>query len=133
MQNKVVERARFRLDGAYFGCSLILLGTEIFIAAKMHDRILRPYAGDYLVVILLYCLVRAFTSVPVTTAALSVLIFSYAVEVSQYFHLADRLGFKERSLARVLLGSYFTWVDMLMYTLGILTVLGFEKIIRRNE
>lgn len=98
----------------------------------MHDRIVRPYVGDYLVVILLYCVVRCFLDVRVLAAAVWVLVFSYAVEVSQYFHLADHLGFREPSLARVLLGTYFTWTDMLMYTLGILTVLGVEKSIRRD-
>ena len=98
----------------------------------MHDWIIRPYGGDFLVVVLLYCFVRSFLAVPVLPTALSVLVFSYLVEVSQFFHLADRLGFKAPSLARTLLGTYFTWTDLLAYTLGILTVLGVEKLIRRN-
>jgi hypothetical protein len=125
-------RGGFRFSGGYFVCSLVLIGVEIFIGARMHDRIIRPYGGDYLVVILLYCFVRSFWAVPIVITAASVLIFSYAVEVSQYFHLADRLGLREPSLARTLLGSYFTWTDMLVYTLGILTVLGVEKLIRRD-
>lgn len=128
MQNNV----RFRIDWVYLSCSLVLIVVEIFIGAKMHDRIIRPYGGDFLVVIVLYCLIRSCWSLPIAGTALSVLIFSYAVEVSQYFHLADRLGLREGSLARTLLGTYFTWVDMLVYTLGILTVLGIEKIIRRD-
>jgi hypothetical protein len=122
----------FRFSGGYFLCSLLLTGMEVFIGAKMHDRIVRPYGGDYLVVILLYCLIRSFWAVPIVFTALSVLLFSYVVEVSQYFHLADRLGFGEPSLARTLLGTNFSWTDMLVYTLGILTVLGIEKIIQRN-
>jgi hypothetical protein len=121
-----------RFDWGYFGCSLVLIAAEIFIGARMHDRIVRPYGGDFLVVILLYCFIRSFLAVPILPTALSVLVFSYLVEVSQYFHLADRLGFREPSLARTLLGTYFTWTDMLVYTLGILTVLGVEKNIRRN-
>jgi hypothetical protein len=123
---------RFRFRGWYFLLSLLLLGVEIFIAVYMHDRIIRPYGGDFLVVIWLYCLVRSFWDLPVPVTAGLVLLFSYLVEVSQYFHLADRLGFKGRSVMRVILGSYFTWTDILCYTLGILFVLVVEGVIRRR-
>lgn len=117
-----------RFSRTYFICSLLLIGVEVFIGVRMHDRIIRPYGGDYLVVILLYCLVRTFLDLPILTIAMAVLIFSYAVEVSQYFHLADHLGLRAPSLARTLLGTSFSWVDLLTYTLGILTVLAVEKI-----
>jgi predicted MFS family arabinose efflux permease len=116
-----------RFSRTYFICSLLLIGVEVFIGARMHDRIIRPYGGDYLVVILLYCLVRAFLDLPILTTAMAVLFLSYAVEVSQYFHLADHLGLRAPSLARTLLGTSFSWVDLLTYTLGILTVLAVEK------
>lgn len=122
----------FRFHIIYFLLSLALLMLEIFIGARLHDSIIRPYGGDFLVVILLYCLVRSFWDLPIFATAISVLIFSYLVEISQYFRLADHLGFKGPSLMRVLLGSYFTWTDILSYTLGILTVVGVEKLIRKN-
>jgi hypothetical protein len=122
----------FRFHIIYFLLSIALLALEIFIGARLHDRIIRPYGGDFLVVILLYCLVRSFWNLPVFTTAISVLLFSYLVEISQYFRLADHLGFKGPSLMRVLLGSYFTWTDILSYTLGILTVVGAEAVIRRD-
>jgi hypothetical protein len=123
----------FRFHLLYFLISLFLLGLEIFIAARLHDAIIRPYGGDYLVVILLYCIVRSALDFPILPTAAAVLIFSYLVEISQYYHLADHLGLGAHSLARILLGSYFTWTDILAYTLGILTVLGIERIIRGNK
>jgi hypothetical protein len=125
-------RGRFRFSRGYLSCSLLLIGLEIFIGARMHDRIIRPYGGDYLIVILLYCLIRSFLAVPIVVTGLSVLLFSYVVEVSQYYHLADRLGLREPSLARTLLGTSFSWTDILVYSLGILTVFGVEKLIRRD-
>jgi hypothetical protein len=122
----------FRFHIIYFLLSIALLALEIFIGARMHDSIIRPYGGDFLVVILLYCLVRSFWDLPILSTAVSVLLFSYLVEISQYFRLADHLGFKGPSLARVILGSYFTWTDILSYTLGILTVIGVEVVIRRG-
>jgi hypothetical protein len=123
----------FRFSVFYFLLTIALLGLEIFIGACMHDNIIRPYGGDFLVVILLYCLVRSFWDLPILLTAVSVLIFSYLVETSQYFRLADRLGFKGPSLARILLGSYFTWTDIISYTLGILSVIGMETWIRRGR
>jgi len=117
----------FRYHFGYFLYSLLLLGIEIFIGVCMHDQIIRPYGGDFLVVILLYCLVRSFWDSPVIVTAVSVLLFSYLVEISQYFRLADHLGLGRHSLARILLGSSFSWTDMFMYTLGIALVMGVEK------
>lgn len=119
----------FRFNRRYFLLSLLLLLAEIFIGVRMHDGLIRPYGGDFLVVVWLYCLVRSFLLLPVLPTAFGVLLFAYGVEASQYFGLADRLGFRGPSLMRVLLGSYFSWTDILCYTLGILTVIGVEGVI----
>lgn len=108
---------------------LLLFAVEIFIGARMHDAIIRPYGGDFLVVIWLYCLVRSFVNWPVWKVAVGVLLFAYAIETLQYFGMADRLGFRGPSLMRTLLGSYFTWTDIFCYTLGILTVISWEGIV----
>ncbi len=123
----------FRFNRHYFLFSLLLLLVEIFIGVKMHDTLIRPYGGDFLVVIWLYCLVRSFWVLPALPTALGVLLFAYGVEASQYFRLADRLGFRGPSLMRVLLGSYFSWTDMFCYTLGILTVISMEGLIWKNS
>jgi len=120
----------FRFSWTYFLLCMGLLGVEIYIAACTHDAIIRPYGGDYLCVIFLYCLVRSFWALPVRPLALWVLLFACFVEVTQYFHLADRLGFTKPSVIRTLMGYTFTWVDILCYTLGIGTVLGFEALAR---
>lgn len=122
-----------KFDFRYFLLSVLLLGVEIFVGACMHDDIIRPYGGDFLVVILLYCLVRSFLRLPVLLTAVAVLLFSYLVEMSQYFGLADRLGFKAHSLGRILLGDYFSWTDMLCYTLGILLVVALEWLIGKTN
>jgi hypothetical protein len=111
---------------------MVLLGVEIFIAERMHDAIIRPYGGDYLCVILLYCLIRSFWRLPPLPLALAVLIFAYCVEVSQYFHLADRLGFSKPSFIRMLMGYGFSWWDMVCYSLGIGTVLIVERLTNKN-
>jgi len=116
-----------RFNARYFLLSLLLLGIEIFIAACLHDDFVRPYVGDFLVVILLYCGVRSFLNTPVLATGLAVLLFAYFVETLQYFRLADRLHLPYHSLPRILLGDYFTWTDILSYTLGIASVLILER------
>jgi hypothetical protein len=112
----------------YFLISLLLLIIEIFIASQMHDSFIRPYVGDFLAVILLYCIVKTFLNLPPWPVAGCVLLFSYFIECLQYMQLADRLQLRPHSVARILLGDYFTWTDILAYTLGISAVLVFEKV-----
>jgi hypothetical protein len=88
----------------------------------VHDAIIRPYVGDFLVVILLYCLVKSFFNTGPWVTALSVLLFSYAVEALQYIHIVSILGLEKYTLARVIIGTSFAWTDIGMYTLGILLV-----------
>ncbi len=110
---------------------VLLLITEGLIAAYLHDALIRPYGGDFLVVILIYCFVKSFLSTPVTITAIGVLLFAYAVEFSQYVHIINRLGWEKSKMARVLMGTFFSWTDMLAYTLGTLLILVAEAIRRK--
>ena len=119
-----------RFHKHYFILAAIMLLLEVFIALYMHDAIIRPFVGDFLVVILLYCLVKSLFNFPAVPAAFWVLIFAYAVEVSLYFHLVSLLGLQNSKLACVLLGTSFSFIDLLMYTLGVLLVIVVENIYR---
>ena len=121
----------FQFSKKYFIFSLTLFGVETAIALYAKDRIIRPYGGDFLVVILLYCILRCFTHLSVIRTCIIVLLLSYCVETLQYFHFADKLGFQHGSIPFILLGNYFTWADMISYTLGIGAVLIIEKIFQR--
>jgi len=116
----------FSFHKKYFIPAIILFLVEVFIGAGMHDAIIRPYGGDFLVVILLYCLVKSFMRLKVQTAALSILLFSYAVEILQYFRIVNVLGLAGSKIACIIIGTSFAWTDLLAYTLGILAVLAAE-------
>lgn len=117
----------------YFILSILLFIIEVLIALYINDDFIRPYVGDFLVVILLYCLVKSFINVSVLTAAIWVLLFSYLMEVLQYFNIVHHLGLSHSELAKTLIGTYFTWVDILAYTLGILFVLFIEMLRMRGK
>jgi hypothetical protein len=105
----------------------------VFIAVYVHDQLIRPHGGDFLVVILLYCFLQSFFRFPVAAACIGVLIFAYLVEVSQYYHLVNILGLQQSRIAVILLGTTFSWMDMLCYTAGILLVWVLEKISKRRK
>jgi hypothetical protein len=111
----------------YFTLTLLLLTIEFLIALYIHDAFIRPYIGDVLVVILLYCFVKSFLNTAVFQTAIGVLIFSYVVETLQYFHIVDVLGLGHSKVARIVIGSSFSWLDILSYTAGIAIVLVTER------
>ena len=126
MKHSLVSIIRLNWNYLFIGIALLLV--EIFIAACLHDTFIRPYGGDFLAVILLFCFVRAFFDLPVLPVAVVVLLFSYFVEWTQFMRLADHLQLGSHSLLRVLIGDYFTWTDILCYSFGMATVIVFEKI-----
>ncbi len=117
----------------YFSLAILLLAIEIAIALYIPDGFIRHYVGDVLVVILIYCFVLSFMKLPVMPTAIGVLVFAYGIEILQYFKLVDILGLSDSRLASVILGSTFDWMDMVMYTLGIVLVLLAENFSQKKE
>ncbi len=96
--------------------------AELLIATKFASiPILRSYISDYLVVILLYHVLKLFHDFRPPLLAATVFAIACVVEVSQYFHLADALGARRGSLLAILIGNSFSWIDVGMYFLGCLT------------
>ncbi len=112
----------------YFFSAVLIFGIEVLIALFAHDRIIRPYIGDLLVVVLIYCFVKSFLDISVFKAALFVLLFSYSIEMLQYFNLVTKLGLQDSKIARIVIGTSFEWMDLLAYTVGIGLVVYLEKI-----
>jgi hypothetical protein len=97
----------------------MLLVIEVTIAVFSQDRFIRPFVGDVLVVILIYCLLKSFLRLNANKVAISVLVFAFVVEILQYFNLVDLLGLQTNRIATIVLGSTFDWLDLLAYTIGI--------------
>lgn len=105
----------------YFFIALVLFLVELVIALFINDRIIRPIIGDYLVVILLYTLLRAFVKVSPLFAALLVLAFSFMIELLQLISIIDILGLSGNQFAKTIIGTSFHVGDLLAYTLGVYT------------
>jgi hypothetical protein len=118
-----------KFNRSYFALAIMLFAIEILIATFAHDRIIRPYIGDVLVVILIYCFVKSVLNTPVLKTAICVLLFSFAIEGLQYLNLVDRLGLQNSKIATTIIGNSFEWIDIFAYIVGTVLVLFFEKII----
>jgi hypothetical protein len=123
----------FTFNKKYFLLTCLLFIIDVIIALYFHDQFIRPYIGDLLVVIFIYCFVKTFLNSPVIITSIYVLLFAYAIEISQYFKFINYLGLQNSKAANLILGHTFEWRDMLAYTAGIAIVLWLEKLIVRRR
>lgn len=112
----------------YLFISLGLLLVEFIIATQLTEIVwIRAFFGDFLVVILLYTLVKSVVDVTPKPLALGIFIFACWVEFAQYFKIADILQLT--GWARTIVGTRFSGYDILMYALGCLTIYGLDRFI----
>lgn len=117
----------------YFILTILLLSIEICIALFVHDNFIRPYIGDVLVVILIYCFIKSFFNLPPNITAIAVLLFSFIVETLQYFKVVNLLGLQNSKVASIIIGTSFAWQDIIAYIAGIAIVILAEKIFSKND
>jgi hypothetical protein len=115
-------KERFQFHPYYFLATVFLFIIEVLIAIYVDDNFIRPYGGDYLVVILLFCFIKTFIKISTPLAAAGVLLFAYLIETLQYFDLVGKLGLKHSRIANIVIGNSFAWLDIIAYTLGIITI-----------
>lgn len=111
----------------YAICFVLLFVIETLIALYIRDSFVRPYLGDVLVVILVYCFVRIFINSPLRLLPLYVFIFAAGIEFMQYLKLADLPIIRQNAVARVVIGSVFDWQDILCYAIGCLALMRIKK------
>ncbi len=98
--------------------AVVLFAVELSIALFINDAFIRPFLGDVFVVMLLFYLCKSFVAVSDQGLILAVLLFSFAVEIGQYFRLAELLGVMDCKIARIAIGSTFDAKDLLAYAIG---------------
>lgn len=111
----------------YFGLTILIFTIEVLIALFVHDAFIRPYFGDVLVVILMYCFIKSFVSLPVFSVALSVLAFAFLIEILQGCNIVTKIGLGKSKLANVVLGNSFSWMDFITYSAGFLIIIVTEN------
>jgi hypothetical protein len=124
---------RVTFNKKYIYPAILLFLIEVLIALFVRDKFIRPYFGDVLVVIMLYCFVKSFFDVPVLKVAIGVLVFAFIIELLQYLNIIGKLGLQNSRLANTLIGNYFAWKDILAYVAGFLVVLLVEIFLVKKE
>lgn len=117
----------------YLIATLVLFLIEFWIERNLESGFIRFYVGDYLVAILLYTLFMFSCKPRYFPAAMAVLFVCYATEVFQWMDVLSMLHIKKTRITNILLGSTFSWTDMLCYTLGAFTVFWIEFFLDTNE
>lgn len=122
-----------RFNKIYFLLTILLFCTEVIIALFVHDNFIRPYFGDVLVVILIYCFIQTFFNLSKIKTAIYVLLFAFLIETLQYFNFITFLGLEKNKVAKTVIGNSFSFHDLLAYVVGILITLGIEKIVSKKK
>ena len=113
--------------------AIILFLAEVLIALFVKDSLIRPFLGDVLVVVLIYCFVRIFLNVNYRRAAIGVLIFACVIEVLQYFDYVKLLGLEQNRVLSVAMGRTFEWLDFAAYATGFLIIIAAEKAVHNRK
>ncbi|MGE5405360.1 MAG: DUF2809 domain-containing protein [Candidatus Saccharibacteria bacterium] len=111
----------------YLLAFVVLLIIEIIIAVYVHDAFVRPYIGDILVVILIYTLIRGIVRNPIPALPLYVFLFASAVEIAQYFSVAEKLNLHDSRLISIIFGSTFDIKDIICYLIAAIILTSWEK------
>ena len=123
----------FKLNKTYFRLASFIFCIEVLIALYVHDSFVRPYFGDVLVVILIYCFIKSFLNVKVLSAAVFTLLFAFGVETLQYLNIVEKLDLQDSKIARTVIGTSFSWADILTYIAGIFIVILVEYCCRKEK
>lgn len=121
-----------QFDLKYFALTILFFIIELIIALYVHDNFVRPYFGDVLVVILIYCFLKSFLKLKVLTASAFVLLFAFTIEFLQYLDIVEKLELQNSKIARTVIGTSFSWEDILSYIVGIFFVISVEYFLRKE-
>lgn len=98
--------------------TVVLIAVEVLIALYVHDKFVRPYLGDVIVVVVIYTLVRTIIPDRCRLLPLLVFIFATGVELLQIVNLPKVFGFEDSRLLSTLVGSVFDVKDIICYAVG---------------
>ena len=123
----------FHFNKKYLLLTTLIFAIEVFIGLFIRDTLIRPFVGDVLVVVLIYCFVRIFLNITYWKLAFGVFLFACVIEILQYFDYVALLHLENYRIISVILGRTFEWLDFIAYLTGLLFILAVEKIFQSRE
>lgn len=105
--------------------AIILFFTEVLISKT--NGFIRHTFGDFLVVILLYFLFKSCIKTSVTNLCYITLFIAYSVECLQLVPFLEWIHLQHNRAANIIFGTTFSFLDLVAYTLGIITTYFIEN------
>lgn len=115
-----------RFSKIYFLIFLAIFVIEIFIALFVKDSFIRPYLGDTLAVMLVYSFFKTMIARWKNQLVMLSLCIAFCIEGLQAIQFIDLMGLSNNTFATIILGTSFSWADMLAYIAGAILILIFE-------
>ncbi len=126
-----------KINTKYIIVFILLLLVEIFIALYVRDAFVRPYLGDSIAIAFVYAFIMIFVKKShhfkpkVIVASISLLI-GILVEALQATSFLEVTGLGSIKWLRIILGSSFSWADMVAYLGGFIAVILIEWFIYKK-
>lgn len=120
-----------KFNKIYFTLFLTLFLIEIFIA-KYATGFIRHTIGDYLAVMLVYTFIKSIFKISIEKAVLITFIISFTIEFLQLSNLQHNFPKEYEKYLRIILGTSFSLGDLVAYTLGIVSIIIIEKVVKRK-
>jgi len=130
---KGVGVVKFGFSFKYLLAFLLLLAAIVLIALFVTGGFIRNHFGDILIVIFIYCFIKTFVRSRHKLLPLYIFVFAAAVEIGQYFGLVYLLGLGHSRLARIVIGTTFDALDILMYFVGCALIYLFDRYTGENN
>lgn len=113
----------------YFILFLLIFVIEISIA-KYATGFIRHSVGDYFAVLFVYTFIKSIFKISIEKAVLITFIISFVIEFLQLTNLQNHFPFRFEKIFKIVLGTSFSIGDLVAYSLGIISILIFEKTIK---
>jgi len=116
-----------RFSKRYGIATIVIVLIEIVIAVYINDRFIRPFVGDALAVILVYCFIKIWIAQKHLLIAGISLGIAVLIESLQATSFIEWIGLTSSTYARIVLGNTFDWKDILAYGVGSLLIVIFDR------
>ncbi|MEE9408913.1 MAG: DUF2809 domain-containing protein [Polaribacter sp.] len=121
-----------KFNKIYFLLFVAIFLLEVYIA-KYTRGFIRHTVGDYFAVMFVYTLLKSVFKISIEKAVLITFVVSFIIEFLQLSNLQNNFPQAYEKTLKIILGTSFSIGDLIAYTLGIISIIIIEKLIRKNN
>ncbi|WP_066892212.1 ribosomal maturation YjgA family protein [Clostridium nigeriense] len=107
-----------KINIKYFIAFIVLFIIEVVIALFINDKIIRPYIGDILIIVLMYTFIKSFIKKEIRFLPIYLFAFAAFIEIIQYINILGLIGLENNKILKIIIGSTFDIKDILCYLIG---------------